>query len=187
MSLKGLTIIYVGDGKGKTTAAMGLAMRAAGSGLNVGILQFIKGEWPSGERDFINVFKEMKVPKNKMLGRIEIKELGRGFVKILGDKKPFKVHKQAARQGVKESIKLLRASKYDIFILDELLSAYEENLIKLSDVEKIIAAKPKNIHLVITGHKLPPKLKNKADLITEMKMIKHPYYSGILAQQGIDY
>ena len=82
---KGLTIIYVGDGKGKTSAAMGLAMRAAGTGLSVGILQFIKGEWPSGERDFINVFKEMKVPKNKMLGKIEIKELGRGFVKILGD------------------------------------------------------------------------------------------------------
>lgn len=183
----GLTIIYVGKGKGKTSAAMGLAFRAVGAGLDVAILQFIKGEWPSGERDFIQVFNEMKVPKNKDLGKIDIKELGRGFVKILGDKKPIEVHKKAALDGVRLAKKVLKSKKYDVVILDELLSAFEEKLIKLSDVESVIAAKPKDVHLVITGHKLPAKLKNKADLVTEMKMVKHPYYKGILAKPGIDY
>ena len=166
---------------------MGLAVRALGSGFNVGILQFIKGEWPSGERDFFEVFSEMAVPKNKTLGRIEIKELGRGFVKILGDKKPISIHRKAARDGLKEASKMLEGQKYDVVILDELLSAYEEKLIELSDIEKIINSKPGNIHLIITGHRLPVSLKKKADLITEMKMIKHPFYKGILAQRGIDY
>src|SRR5690606_22980016 len=103
------------------------------------------------------------------------------------DKKPISVHKAAAHAGLKEAKKILKSKKFEVVILDELLSAYEEKLIKLSDVESVIAAKPKDIHLVITGHKLPARLKKKADLITEMKMIKHPYYSGILAQRGIDY
>ncbi|OGE84995.1 MAG: hypothetical protein A3J48_00685 [Candidatus Doudnabacteria bacterium RIFCSPHIGHO2_02_FULL_46_11] len=185
MANKGLTIIYIGEGKGKTTAAMGLGLRAVGTGLDVGVLQFVKGEWPTGEKDFAQVFQEMKVPKNKMLGRFEFVTAGRGFVKILGDKKPLSVHKKAAALGLKQARQMFK--KFDVVILDELLSAYESKLIKLSDVEKIISAKPKDVHLVITGHYLPAKLKIKADLITEMKMIKHPFYKGILAQKGVDY
>ena len=183
---KGLTIIYYGNGKGKTTAAMGMAVRAVGTGFRVLVLQFIKGEWPSGERDFLKSFSELDT-WSTTLGTIKIKTLGRGFVKILGDQKPFTVHQEAARKGVEEAIKALQSKNYDLIILDELLSAYEEKLINLSDVEKVISKKPKNIHLVITGHRLPPRLKKKVDLITEMKMIKHPYYSGVLAQRGIDY
>ena len=184
---KGLTIIYVGDGKGKTTAAMGVAFRALGKGLNVGVLQFIKGEWPSGEIELMQVLNKKKIFNGREVGKLKLEVLGKGFVKILGDKKPFSVHKAAARAGVKKAKEMLKSGKYDLVVLDELLSAYEEKLIKISDVQSVISAKPAHVHLVITGHRLPLVLKKKADLVTEMKMIKHPYYSGILAQRGIDY
>ena|SRR3989338_965741 len=184
---RGLTIIYVGDGKGKTTAAMGMAFRALGKGLNVGVLQFVKGEWPSGEIELMEVLGKKKVFNGREIGKLHLEVLGKGFVKILGDKKPFKVHKAAAVAGVKKAKEMLKSNKYNLVVLDELLSAYEEKLIKISDVESVISAKPANVYLVITGHKLPPRLRAKADLVTEMKMVKHPYYKGILAQRGIDY
>lgn len=187
MANKGLIIIYVGEGKGKTTAAMGVAFRALGKGLNVGVLQFVKGEWPSGEIELMEILNKKDTFNGRELGKLHLEVLGRGFVKILGDQKPFKVHKAAALDGVKKSKEMLKSGLYDVVVLDELLSAYEAKLIKLSDVEGVIKSKPGNVHLVITGHYLPARLKAKADLVTEMKMIKHPYYSGILAQRGIDY
>ena len=186
MSTKGLTIIYYGKGKGKTTAAMGLAVRALGTGLNVAILQFIKGEWPSGERDFFQVLKDIEIPAGT-LGKLKVKTLGRGFVRIIDDKKPFVVHKRAARDGIEEAKKILKSKEFDVVILDEIISAFEEKVITISDIEKVLKAKPKNVHLVLTGHTLPARLKTKADLVTEMKMIKHPYYKGMLAERGVDY
>ncbi|MGE5392924.1 MAG: cob(I)yrinic acid a,c-diamide adenosyltransferase [Candidatus Saccharibacteria bacterium] len=172
---KGLTIVYIGNGKGKTSAAVGLAVRAAGTGLKVLFLQFVKGDWPSGERLAL-----------KKLG-VEVKVLGHGFVKILGDRKPMTEHIAAARAAARESIKALKSRHYDLVILDEALSAIEEKLLTVDEVYKIMKAKPKDVHLCLTGHNNFRKLTGKADLVTDMKMIKHPYYKGILAQKGIDF
>lgn len=173
---KGLTIIYIGDGKGKTSAACGLAVRAAGSGFKVLFLQFVKGDWPSGERKILSE-----------LENVEVKLMGLGFVGILGDRKPIDSHIKAAQKAMAESILALKSKKYDLVVLDEALSAVESRLLEVSDILKIIAAKPRTVHLCLTGHKRFKKLIEKADLVTEMKMIKHPYYKGILAQRGIDY
>jgi cob(I)alamin adenosyltransferase len=173
---KGLTIIYIGDGKGKTSAAAGLACRAAGSGFRVLYLQFVKGDWPSGEREILSKLKN-----------VDVKLMGRGFVGILGDRKPIEEHIKAAKNAMKESIKDLKSKKYDLVILDEAISAIEAKLLTVEDVVKIIKSKPTEVHLCLTGHKRIKKLIDMADLVTEMKMIKHPYYQGILAQRGIDY
>ena len=172
----GLTIIYIGDGKGKTSAAVGLAVRAAGTGFRVLFLQFVKGDWPSGEREIL-----------ASLNKVEVKLMGRGFVGILGDRKPIDEHVRAAQNALKESEKALKSKKYDLVILDEAISAIESKLIATDDLYNLIKKKPKAVHLCLTGHKRIKKLIDAADLVTEMKMIKHPYYKGILAQRGIDY
>ncbi len=173
---KGLTIIYIGDGKGKTSAAAGLAIRAAGTGFRVLYLQFVKGDWPSGEREILSKLKN-----------VDVKLMGRGFVGILGDRKPIQEHIKAAKAAMTESIRALKSKKYNLVILDEAISAIESDLLSVDDVVKIIKAKPEDVHLCLTGHKRIKKLIDLADLVTEMKMIKHPYYQGILAQRGIDY
>ena len=172
---KGLTIVYIGDGKGKTSAAAGLACRAAGTGFKVLYLHFVKGDWPSGERESL-----------AKLG-VEVKLMGRGFVGILGDRKPFDEHINAAKNAMKESIQALKSKKYDLVVLDEALSAIESKLLTEADILQIMKAKPASVHLCMTGHKRFKKIIEAADLVTEMKMIKHPYYKGTLAQRGIDY
>ncbi|MEO8065417.1 MAG: cob(I)yrinic acid a,c-diamide adenosyltransferase [Candidatus Doudnabacteria bacterium] len=173
---KGLTIVYIGNGKGKTSAAAGLAVRAAGTGMKVLYLQFVKGDWPSGEREILSKLKN-----------VDVKLMGLGFVGILGDRKPIAAHIKAAKNAMKESIKAMKSKKYNLVILDEAISAIESKLLSIEDVVKIIKSKPAEIHLCLTGHKKFKKLIDMADLVTEMKMIKHPYYKGILAQRGIDY
>ena len=175
MANKGITIVYIGDGKGKTSAAAGLACRAAGTGFKVLYLQFVKGDWPSGEREAL-----------AKLG-VEVKMLGRGFVGILGDRKPIEEHIKAAIKAKAESIKALQSKKYDLVVLDEALSAVESKLLSEEDILEIMDAKPEKVHLCMTGHKRWKKVIKRADLVTEMKMIKHPYYQGILAQRGIDF
>jgi cob(I)alamin adenosyltransferase len=172
---KGLTIVYIGDGKGKTSAAAGLACRGAGTGFQVLYLQFVKGDWPSGERESL-----------AKLG-VEVKLMGLGFVGILGDRKPIEEHVKAAQRAKEESIKLLKSKKYDLVVLDEALSAVESKLLDEKDILEIMDAKPDEVHLCMTGHKRFKKIIEKADLVTEMRMIKHPYYQGILAQRGIDF
>ena len=113
--------------------------------------------------------------------------MGRGFVGILGDRKPIAEHIKAAKNAMAESIKALKSKKYDLVILDEAISAIESDLLTVDDVVKIIKSKPVQTHLCLTGHKRIKKLIDLADLVTEMRMIKHPYYQGILAQRGIDY
>ncbi|HEV8601093.1 MAG TPA: cob(I)yrinic acid a,c-diamide adenosyltransferase [Patescibacteria group bacterium] len=176
MNKKGLTIIYIGDGKGKTSAAAGLAIRAAGTGFKVLYAQFVKGDWPSGERDILE-----KLPN------VTVKLMGRGFVGILGDRKPIEEHVRAAKAGLDFVSKALKSKKYDLVIADEAIAAIESKLLTEDDVYKLIKSKPAAVHLCLTGHKRIKKLIDAADLVTEMKMIKHPYYKGILAQRGIDY
>ena len=191
---KGLVICYIGAGKGKTTAAMGMAVRAAGSGKNVYILQFVKakaqsadkikeGEWPvSSEIEFLN-----NISTHGNVGTIENEQIGLGFVGILGDKKEKAVHIRQALQGLERAREIITSGKYDVIILDEIISALELKLIEERDILDLIKLKAPLQHLVITGHNKYAKLMAACDLITEMSMIKHPYYSGILAQRGIDY
>lgn len=175
MANKGLTIVYIGDGKGKTSAAAGLACRAAGTGWKVLYLQFIKGDWPSGERESL-----------AKLG-VDVKLMGLGFVGIMGDRKAFEDHVKAAQKAKTEAMSDLQSKKYNLVVLDEALSAVESKLLTEDDILEIMKAKPEEVHLCLTGHKRFKKIIELADLVTEMKMIKHPYYQGITAQRGIDY
>jgi cob(I)alamin adenosyltransferase len=191
---KGLVICYIGSGKGKTTAAMGMAVRAAGDGKNVFILQFVKaagkseaskkeGEWPVSSE--ITFFNSISYPSK--IGRIDNEQVGLGFVGILGDKKEKDIHMRAALKGIERARELMAGGEYQLIVLDEIISALEVGLIEERDILDLIDIKPKMTHLVITGHNKYPKILKCCDLVTEMKMIQHPYYKGILAQKGIDY
>ncbi len=197
---QGLIIVYYGDGKGKTTAALGLAMRALGRGMNVAVLQFIKGEpgvgkgvtWTSGERIFANVFAKLKVQSSKFkrearLGNFFIKVLGEGFVKIRGDRRPFEEHREAAVRGLRHAEEALRKGKFQVVILDEALRAVEEKLFSAKDLMKVLRSRKKSVHVVLTGHRVPKEIHKIADLATEMKKVKHPYDKGVLAKIGLDF
>jgi len=173
---RGLTIVYIGKGKGKTTAAVGLAVRARGWKKRVLFLQFIKeAKWPSGERAML-----------KRLG-VHIWVMGQGFVKILNDQKPFTVHKQAASRALKKAQEAVRSKKYDVVVLDEAISAVEEKLLSQTSIADLITKKQPKITLVLTGHTAYPMIVKKADLVTDMTKIKHPFDQGVLAQKGIDF
>ena len=191
---KGLVICYIGAGKGKTTAAMGMAVRAAGDGKNVFILQFVKapnklddkiteGEWPVSSE--INFFDNVSTSGD--IGKIENEQVGLGFVGILGDKKEKEIHMRAALKGVERAREIITSGNYDLVVLDEIISALEVGLLEERDIIDLIKLKVPLQHLVITGHNKYPKILKFCDLVTEMKMVKHPYYKGILAQKGIDY
>lgn len=193
---RGFTIIYYGNGKGKTTAALGLAMRAMGRGMRVICLQFIKGEvgkgsgvtWTTGEREFVKKLANSRGALAKLgLGSFEIRTVGEGFVGILGDREPFLAHKAAAVQGLGHARKFIKSGEYDVVILDEILRAVQEKLLTITQVRNLIKIKPVNLHVVMTGHECPPSLIRSADLVSEIKKIKHPFDKGILAQIGVDY
>ncbi|KKP70060.1 cob(I)yrinic acid a,c-diamide adenosyltransferase [candidate division CPR3 bacterium GWF2_35_18] len=171
----GLIIVYTGNGKGKTTAALGLALRASGYQKKVLIVQFIKS-WFTGEKKSLE-----KLPD------IDFYQMGEGFVKILGDKKPFKEHKDSAKNALNFAQEKISSGKYNVVILDEINVAIREKLIPLSEIINIIIKKPKNVDLVITGRNAPDEIIELADLVTEMKEIKHPFQKGIKAKAGIDF
>ncbi len=186
----GLIIAYYGDGKGKTTASLGIAMRAVGRGMNVKILQFIKGDpiinkkqgavqWTTGEREFAK--------QDFVRGTLEIEPVGLGFVSIECDQLPFKDHLQAAKNGMRRAREVIADTNWDVVVLDEILRAIEEKLVTEDKVTELIRGKPKKTHLVLTGHTISQHMIDQADMVTEMKKIKHPYDKGILAKFGIDY
>jgi cob(I)alamin adenosyltransferase len=174
---KGLVIVYTGDGKGKTTAALGMALRAAGHGKKILMVQFIK--------NFQN-YGELKFVKKYHCG-IQIKSIGKGYVKIKGDKFPFEEHVKAAKQALEFAKEKILLGKYDIVILDEINIALDKKLITINEVTKLIQQKPPSLHLILTGRNASKKLIQLADLVSEVKEIKHPYKKGILAQKGIEY
>lgn len=178
---KGLVIVYTGDGKGKTSAALGNVFRALGHGWKILVIQFFKGDWPI-------VFGEIESAKAH--ANLEILQLGKGFVKIMGDKKPFSEHKLAAKEAVEFAKEKIYSGQYDLVVLDEInyaIDYLEVRLVELKDVLEMIDRKPAHTHLILTGRDAKPEVIEKADLVTEMKEIKHPFQKGIQAQKGIDF
>lgn len=179
---RGLTIVYTGDGKGKTSAALGAALRVLGHGWRVCLIQFFKGEWPV-------VFGELEMA-NRLKPQLEVLQLGKGFVKHMGDRKPFVEHVAAAREALKTAKEKITSGAYDLVILDEIIYAIDYagvQLVTLEEVLALMAAKPPSLHLILTGRNAPQAIVDRADLVTEMREIKHPWQQKIPAQQGIDY
>lgn len=174
---KGLLLVYTGNGKGKTTAALGMCVRAVGYDWNVCILQFIKGSWKYGE------LKGVK----RLAPNVELHTVGEGFVGIIDDDKSFEEHRAAAGKGIAMAVEKIKSGKYQLVILDELNVAIDLGLVTEDELESVLAARGPKQHLVITGRNAPQELLDRADLVTEMKEIKHPYQKGVLAQKGIDW
>ncbi|MEE1306438.1 MAG: cob(I)yrinic acid a,c-diamide adenosyltransferase [Anaerovibrio sp.] len=177
METKGLILVHTGDGKGKTTAGLGLALRAWGSGLRVLILQFIKGGWKYGELEAIERLGQLD-------GRIEIRPLGLGLMRSDEDREK---HIRAAAKALQESERMMVSGQYDLIIFDEINYAVKFGLISLDDVLALLDKKPEKLHVLLTGRDARPELIERADLVTEMKLVKHPYQQGIKAQQGIEF
>jgi cob(I)alamin adenosyltransferase len=176
MDAKGLLIIYTGNGKGKTSAALGTAFRAVGSGLKVLMVQFIKGSWHYGELDAA-----------KLLGdAFEIRVMGRGFVKI-GAERPDPEDVALVDRAWQTVVGEMHAGRFDMIICDEINYAIQYGMIDVDRVARDLAARPDTLHVVCTGRNAHPKLVEIADLVSEIREIKHPYEKGILAQRGIEY
>ena len=177
MSEKGLVIVYTGNGKGKTTAALGMALRAIGYEHKVCMLQFIKGSWHYGEMD----------SSKKLEPNFELIAVGKGFVGILDDNSPREEHEKYAAEAVRICREKIFSEKYDVIILDEVNYAITLGLIDVQEIIKIIKEKPSELDLVLTGRDVKEEIVELADLVTEMKEIKHPFKSGIKAKKGIDF
>ena len=177
MSKNGLTIVYTGKGKGKTTAALGIALRATGYKKKICMIQFIKGSWHYGEME----------SSKRLEPEFEMVAIGKGFVGIIDDKSPKEDHQDIAKEAIRISNEKIQSGKYDIVILDEINYAVNLNLISLDDVLDLIKSKPENVDLVLTGNYAKEEVIEAADLVTEMKEIKHPFQKGIKAKEGIDF
>jgi cob(I)alamin adenosyltransferase len=175
-SEKGLLMVFTGNGKGKTSAAMGVALRAVGQGFKVLMIQFIKGSWHYGELDSAPLLG----------GAFEVRPMGRGFVKV-GTEKPDAEDVRLAEEAWNVAVGEMHSGKYDMVILDELNYTIHYGMLSVERVIEDLARRPERLHVIATGRNAHPKLVEAADLVTEMKEIKHPFHQGILAQRGIDY
>ena len=171
---KGLLIIYTGDGKGKTTAALGLVFRALGRNYRVAIVQFIKGQWKTGEAAMAKTLAD----------RMDFFVMGDGFT---WDTKNYEQDVASARRAWAKCLELLADDRYQLVIFDELSYVIKYNFLSVDEVLEGLKRKPPRTHVVITGRDAPPALLEAADLVTEMREIKHPYQAGMKAQPGIDY
>ena len=174
---KGLTIVYTGKGKGKTTAALGIALRATGYNKKICMIQFIKGSWHYGEMS----------SSKRLEPEFEMVAVGKGFVGILDDNSPREDHEKIAQEAINISNEKIHSGKYDIVILDEINYAVNLQLISINDVLNLIKDKPSDVDLVLTGNYARDEVIEMADLVTEMKQVKHPFQRGIKAKEGIDF
>ena len=172
----GLVLVYTGDGKGKTTAAFGLALRAAGRGFRVHVIQFIKGAMETGEIEMIA----------KALPLITVERVGKGFTWRRDVVPTFEDHVAAAREGLVRATEAVTHGGYQVVILDEINVTLKKKLLPIADVVALLDARPPSLHLVLTGRGAPPEILDRADLVTEMRCVKHPFQRGIPAQVGID-
>ncbi|HEY9405878.1 MAG TPA: cob(I)yrinic acid a,c-diamide adenosyltransferase [Nitrososphaera sp.] len=177
MQETGLVIVYTGKGKGKTTAALGIVLRAVGHGYKVGMIQFIKGEWYYGEL----------TSSRRLEPEFELIAAGRGFVGIIDDDHPIEDHQKAAKDAIEVAKQKIGSGNYDVMILDEINYAAKLNLISQQDILDVIASRPEKTSLVLTGNYVPEAIMAAADLVTEMREIKHPFQRGVKAKKGIDF
>lgn len=177
-----MILIFTGDGKGKTSAALGTVFRALGHGRRVLVIQFFKGEWPVVFGETVSAKRH---PKLKLL------QMGAGFVRIMGDRKPLSVHRAAAKKALLRAGEAIRSGRYDLVVLDEAIYALHhpkpKGLISLSDLLNILKRASAKTDVILTGRNAPRRLIAAADLVTEMRQVKHPFEKGIPAKKGIDY
>jgi cob(I)alamin adenosyltransferase len=190
---QGLVQIYTGDGKGKTTAALGLALRAAGHGLKVEVIQYLKGSTYTGE-----------LYSTEMLANLNIKQFGKGcsyaaLIKqglmdctgcgdcFIKNSKSKEVHQKFIDWAHEYTKEILKEGKKDIVVLDEINNALRYELLSIEDVLGLIELKSEQTELILTGRGMPQEILERADLVTEMKAIKHPYQQGIKSRRGIEY
>ncbi len=173
----GLLIIYTGNGKGKTSAALGTALRAIGQGLKVLMVQFLKGSWHYGELDTAELLGEE---------RFRLLPMGRGFVKV-GTEKPDPADVELVEKAWELGRQKVFSGEYQLVIFDEINYAIHYGMLAAERVAEALAQRPEDVHVILTGRNAHPSLVEVADLVTEMKEVKHPFQKGILAQRGIDY
>ena len=176
---KGLLIVHTGKGKGKSTAAFGLAARAIGNGMRVGVVQFVKGKWQTGERAVLERFPDL----------VTVRTMGEGFTWETQDRARDIRAAQAAWAVSREMIAACRSPEpaYDMIILDELNIVLRYDYLPLDEVVAELRARPPMLHIVATGRNAKAALVDAADLVTEMTMVKHPFRSGVKAQKGIEF
>ena len=187
--------IFTGNGKGKTTAALGQALRAVGEGKKVLMVQFIKGPWKSGEDLLLENFQFS-------IFNFQIRKTGLGFVGILGDTKPFVEHQKAAEEGLELARKEIESRNWNIVILDEVNNAVSLGLIAKEKVLELLDLVTSNqpvpyrtessgaglpVTIIFTGRDAPQEFIDRADLVTEMREIKHPYQKGVRGKRGLEY
>jgi len=173
---RGLIIVNTGPGKGKTTAAMGTALRAVGNGMKVLMLQFLKGSWHYGELDAVQAFGDNFV----------MKQMGRGFVKVGGaETDPEDV--RLVEEAWQEAEKAILSGQWDLIILDEINYAISYKMLEPQKVVETLKKKPEMVHVILTGRNAHPAIVEIADTVTEMREMKHAYQKGIEAQRGIEY
>jgi cob(I)alamin adenosyltransferase len=173
---KGLIIVNTGPGKGKTTAAMGTALRAVGQGLKVLMLQFLKGSWHYGELDAVQAFGD----------RFVMKQMGRGFVKVGGaETDPEDI--RMVEQAWAEAEQAILSGEWDLVVLDEINYAISYGMLDPNKVAAALKKRPEMVHVILTGRNAHPTIVDLADTVTEMRQVKHAYEKGIQAQRGIEY
>ncbi|HEY5164244.1 MAG TPA: cob(I)yrinic acid a,c-diamide adenosyltransferase [Terriglobales bacterium] len=173
---RGLIIVNTGPGKGKTTAAMGTALRAVGNGMKVLMLQFLKGSWHYGELDAVQAFGD----------RFVMKQMGRGFVKVGGaETDPEDI--RMVEEAWAEAAQAIRSGLWDLVVLDEINYAISYGMLDPEKVAEVLRTKPEMVHVILTGRNAHPTIIDLADTVTEMRQVKHAYEKGVMAQRGIEY
>jgi len=171
---RGLLIVHTGAGKGKSTAAFGMALRAIGHGMKLGVVQFVKGAWATGERTVLERFP----------GQVVIKAMGEGFTWNTADRARDVA---CARAAFDEARRMIADPSFGMVILDELNIVLRYDYLPLDEVLAALSARPEGLHVIVTGRNARPELIGLADLVTEMTLVKHPFKSGVKAQKGIEF
>ncbi len=171
---RGLVILHTGTGKGKSTAAFGMVLRCLGHGMRVGIVQFVKGAWKTGERDVLQRFPDL----------VTMRAMGEGFTWETQDR----ARDIAAARAAWEMAKAMLADPgYRLVLLDEINIVLRYDYLPVSEVVEALMSKPRDLHVILTGRNAKPELIELADLVTEMKLVKHPFRAGVKAQAGIEF
>jgi len=174
---KGLTVVITGHGKGKTTSALGMALRACGHGMKVCIIQFMKGDLYAGEWDGVKLLGEL----------VELHATGKGFCGIRGNPYSMSEHRANAQDAVRLTLEKIDSGSFDMVVLDEINNALKLQLVDLEQVLEIVARKPPLMHLVLTGRDAHPLVIELADTVSEIVEVKHAYRKEVEPQPGIDY